>query len=573
MEYEDHFQRIFDGVNSVYNLGNLSKWITDNTVIEDKPYSYVGREFQKDIIDDPAKDLYVVKCAQVGMSEIFARWGIAAVATQPNFTLMWTFPTSTDAEFFCTARLDPFIQNSHELKRLVHRQVDSKALKQFGKNSFVYIRGTVSETGALSVPADLLIHDEYDRSDMDNISAYVSRLQAKPTKMRRIFSTPTVAKFGIDLLSDTSRKWRQVWKCSHCNFQFFPDFENNVIIPGYDKEKKEITTQSIKDISWDRAVLLCPTCGRRPDPGMEYREWVCENPGQNYPAKTYFITPFCAPQIITPSNMVKDITKYKKWSEFQNQVLGLCAEDSTETLTENDIRSCILPGELASSDLCFMGGDMGTTCHITIGRMTTQGDLLVIYREKVSYHMFEERRSALAAKYRVISSVFDMYPYTDLIRHVTDFDPNAYGAIYQDSKNTETHKVRVQEEEEEEGKLGVRQVNINRSVAFDELMNLMKRRKVVIKEEEDKEEFVAHLRDMKRVIKFDNYGGPVYRWVKTQGIDHWHHSLLYMYIASKLRGMYDMVDEGMPSLVSTLRIKGLPRRNYGASIVTPSSAF
>lgn len=570
--FNDHFQRIFEGVKSVFNLSNLSKWISEHTTIadangNDRAYSYKGREFQQTIIDDPAKDLYVVKCAQVGMSEIFARWGISAVATQPNFTLMWTFPTSTDAELFAKARLDPFIQGSDELKRLLNRQVDSTSLKQFGKNSFVYIRGTVSETGALSVPADMLIHDEYDRSDMDNISAYVSRLQAKPTKMRRIFSTPTVAKFGIDLLSGTSKRWRQMWKCNHCNNQWLPDFETDVVIPGYGGMKKEINANNIKDIRWSESKLLCPHCGLEPDPGIENREWVCENINQHFPSKTYFISPFCAPLVIPPVNMVSEITRYKKWSEFQNQVLGLCAEDDSETLTEFNIRAALMSGSLDSSELHFLGIDMGVTCHFTVVRKDFAGKVLVVHREKANYSQFEAKRSELATKYRVISTVMDMFPYTDLVRTVTDFDPNAYGAVYIDWKSAETHRLKLQDEEEEEGKLNVRTVHINRNVAFDELMGLFKRREIVIPELEDKEELVAHLRDMKRVQAYDRFGGLTYRWVKTQGLDHWHHSLLYAYIAIKLRGAYQVQEDALASLVSTVHIKSSTKRHYAGSIM------
>lgn len=160
----DHLQRIRDGAYSVYTLNNLSGWISKHTYIEGKPFNYKDHEYQKDIIDDPAKTLLVNKCAQTGLSEIFARWGIAATATQDNFTLIWTFPSTTDAERFTKARLDPMIEASPELRRRISKAVNSSELKQFGENSFVYIRGTISETGALSVPADLLIHDELDLS-------------------------------------------------------------------------------------------------------------------------------------------------------------------------------------------------------------------------------------------------------------------------------------------------------------------------------------------------------------------------------------------------------------------------
>lgn len=551
----DHLQRIKDGAFDVYSLSSLSGWISKHTKIEGKPFDYLHHEYQRDIIDDPAPTLLVNKCAQTGLSEIFARWGIAAAATQDNFTLIWTFPSTSDAERFTKARLDPMIEASPELRRRVSRLVNSSELKQFNDNSFVYIRGTLSETGALSVPADLLIHDELDRSDVDNIAAYVSRLQHKPTKMRRLFSTPTVKKYGIDLECETARRKRQMWKCNHCNHHFLPSYEHDVHIPGWDRPKKEITKATIKDVDWQNAVLLCPQCGKQPSSDLQYRSWVYENGHENYDKVAYYVSPFCAPAFLTPSYLVKVSAEFGKYSEFQNQALGLTAEDDDESLTEQDIRATFVNVDLHDSGTHFLGADMGLLCYITITRLSNQGELLVVHRERVSYNNFEERRRELVRQYRVIVSVHDMFPYTDIVRRITDFDPNAYGAVYVNKASTETFALKAQEAEEEEGRLNVRAVHINRDVAFDELMREMKSKRVLVREQSDTEDFVNHLRDMKRVLVPDRIGGARYRWKKTQGVDHWHHSLLYAYVAAKLRGTAQPTAAlGAISLISKFRV-------------------
>ena len=550
---DQHFQRIQDALSNTYTLGNLSQWISKHTKHEGKPFSYVGREYQQDIIDDPAKELYVVKCAQVGLSEVLARWGLAAATTQDNFTVIYTFPAANDSYLFAKARLDPLIGASKEITRALSKTVNSVELKQFGENSFMYIRGTYSETGALSVPADLLIHDELDRSDMANVAAYVSRLQAKPTKMRRLFSTPTVAKYGIDAMSATSKKKKQLWTCSHCSHKFLPSYHDNVVIPGYDGRKKEITKQNIKDIRWKEAVLLCPKCGRIPAPDLKYREWVVENSLDSYEAVSYFITPFCAPTFITAPYLVEVSTKFEKWSEFVNQALGETAEDAQESLTEADIRACHTPNSLDSTAVHFMGADMGVVCHITIGRLH-EGILLVAHREKVFYTEFETRRRELCSIYRVVISVHDLFPYTDIITRITNFDPSAYGAVYVEKKSTETYYIKEQEEDPEEGRLNVRSAMINRNVAFDELMYMIKRGEVVVYAQDD--EFVNHLRSMKRIQKFDKQNAMRYVWDKTDGVDHYHHSLLYLHVATKLRGSAGgWVNAGAVALVTAFTVR------------------
>jgi hypothetical protein len=528
----EHLQRVKESIANVYTMGNLSQWISNSTKYEGKRFSYEGREYQPTIIDDPAKTLLVIKCAQVGLSEIFARWALASVVTQDNFTTIYTFPAATDAELFSKSRLMPIIDSSKVVKHSMSRTVNSVELKQFGVNSFLYTRGTYSETGALSVPADLIIHDEYDRSDMANVSAYVSRLQAKPTKMRRIFSTPTVAKYGIDAECQTARRKKQVWTCSHCRHKFLPTYHDNIVIPGYSGKKEDINKHNLESMRWREAKLLCPKCGQIPETGIQYREWVVENNDAKFDAISYNVSPFCAPSFITAPYLVKVSTEFNKWSEFCNQALGETSEDAQDMLVESDVRAMHSPNSMDSSDVHFLGADMGLTCHIMIGRKVG-GKLIVVHREKVFYTDFEERRRILCSQYRVVTSVHDLFPYTDIITRITSFDPNAYGAIYVEKKSTESHTIKDQEANPEEGKLNVRSAMVNRNIALDELMAEIKAGSVLIHGVDD--ELVQHLLDMKRIQKFMKDNTMKYVWEKTDGHDHWHHTLLYLYIATKLR--------------------------------------
>lgn len=556
LDLADHFNRVNDGAMNVFTLANLSKWIEQKTRLDGKLFSFLDHEYQRDIIDDPAQTLYVNKAAQTGLSEIFARWGMAACTTQQNFTLIWTFPSTSDAERFTKARLDPFISSSPAIRQVLSKSVNSVELKQFGENSFAYVRGTLSDTGGLSVPADLLIHDEYDKSDMDNIATYVSRLQHKPTKMRRLFSTPTVTRYGISLLCETAKRKKQIWKCSHCNHYFIPSYEHDVVIPGYNGSKKEITKQVLRLLDYRAAKLLCPKCGQEPSPDIQYRSWIIENPNENYEAVGYYVSPFCAPKIITPSYLVRASTEFNKWSEFCNQALGLPAEDSDDSITESDVKSAIVQADLRESTFHCMGVDMGLICHITVGRRDKEGRLIVVHRERVSYRMVEARRRELQKHFKVITSVHDMFPYTDIVSRICDYDSNAFGAVYSDKPSTEAFTVKEQEENPEEGKLNVRQVTINRNTTFDGVMAELKAGLILFSSEEDNDLLSSQLRSMKRIQAVDRFGGIVYKWVKTDGEDHYHHSLAYLKTACDLRAMAGAATVTDPtSIVSSFVIK------------------
>lgn len=530
---EEHLSRLREGVSNVYSMANLSQWIARNTYLNSKKFDYEGREYQKDIIDDPAKTLLVVKAAQTGLSEIFARWALAAVTTQEDFTAIWTFPSASDAEMFSKARLAPVIESSKAIQFSLSKKVDSAELKQFNSNSFLYTRGTYSSTGALSVPADLLIHDELDKSDLGSIAAYVSRLQAKPTKMRRMFSTPTVEGYGISLEAENAKRKRQMWTCSCCNHKFLPDYENDVVIPGFDKEKKLLTRELLKDLNWRGTKLLCPKCGKEPSSNLTYREWVIENPQDNYETMAYYISPFCAPSFITPAYLAKVSTDFAKWAEFKNQALGQTEEDGEESLTSEDLTSINTVNPLDSGEVHAMGSDMGITCHITIGRMA-QGKLLIVHREKVVFTEYEARRRELCGKYRVVISVMDAFPYSDLAARITGFDGNAYAGIYVTKKSTENFSIKEVEADPLEGKLNLRSVMINRDVALDSLMFAIKKKDVLIHNVND--ELVRHFKDMKRVQIFDKNKQMRYTWQKTKGEDHFMHAVLYLKTAVELQG-------------------------------------
>lgn len=549
--HSKHLERLREALSNKYNLFNLGPWISNNTYLDNRKYSFKDHEYQLDIISDESRTVLVNKAAQTGLSEIFARWCLSVCTTQRNFTVIWTFPSSSDAQAFTKARLAPIIAGSSAINSSISKTIDSTELKQFGVDTFLYIRGTLSETAGLSVPADILIHDELDRSDVGNVSAYVSRLQHKPTKVRRLFSTPTVSGFGIDLECKTARRKRQVWKCSCCNHTFLPSYEHDVHIPGWDGSKKDINRYNLKNIRWRDAVLLCPNCGREPSSNVKHRQWVVENNADMFDTVAYYVSPFCAPAFITPSYLVKASTEFNKWSEFSNQALGLVADDEQEALTMGDLNKVCVQGDFASSDLHVLGADMGLMCHITIAKVARTGEFVVVHRERVPYDKFLERRRILCQAWRVISSVHDTFPYVDLITQCVNFDPNAYGAVYVSRLSSELYSVKEQLPDAEEGKLNIRAVHVNRDVALDSLMWEIKAGRVVVGNAD--EEWKLQMLDMKRVQKLDKHGGLMYKWEKTQGVDHWHHSLLYAYIAGKLRGGVSWAAPGV-ALVNKVRV-------------------
>lgn len=556
--FSDHIERLRAKVNNVYTLSNLDEWIEKHTYLDSTQFSFKDHEFQRDIVRDKAKTTIIIKCAQVGLSEIAYRYAIAACCTHDNMSVAYTFPTSSDAEKASATRINPLIQASPEVKRLVNPDLNNTEIKQFNSNSFIYFRGTRSGTQALSIPVDILISDEVDASDQDVLTTYLSRLQHKPTKIRKLFSTPTIPHYGVSKEAETAKRYRHISTCEHCNHWFLPDYYEHVHIPDWNKPLSELTKSNIHETRWREATLHCPKCGKDPNLNYKRQQFICENSAEDHEAHAYFVSPFSAPKIITIPYLVEVSTKFSRISEFKNQSLGIIAEEENDSITMNDLDLALIRSDLSSSELHCMGVDMGLTCHATVGRLATDGTFLVVHREKIHYTYLETRVRQLACQYKIVTTVYDSQPYTDLVTRLCKVNPNSWGAVYTNPKSTVLYTVQRQDEELKEGKMDLRLVKINRNPAFDTLLSVIKQHKWQVQSTDQDDEFKMHMTSMKRIQAIDRHGEFTYQWVKSgDETDHYHHALLYLYTAIQLRAMAGSIGSAglkIP-LVTKLRMK------------------
>jgi hypothetical protein len=556
MNTADYLARLRAGIYASYSLEQIPDWITTKTYLHNRLYSFRGHEFQRTVLEDTSQEVNVQKCSQIGMTEAQGRWSFGVCKIFPGFSLIYTMPYSGDASLLCKTRFDPIIAESPELRAAMNPDLNNSEVKQIG-TSFMYFRGTQGHTQAISTPADCIVSDEIDRSAEHILSQYTSRLSHSPYKLRRNFSTPTVDGYGIALKMETSRRLKNLCKCEFCATWFLPDYFQHVKIPDFDDELKTITKRMLGWIRWKEAKLLCPHCGKAPSLLPEFRNWVQENNSEQHDPVGYYISPFDAPMLRLPSDLIKDQTEYKRYSEFVNQGLGLTYTDSEDTLTKADLERALVLDNLKDSGLYAMGCDMGLVCRICIGRIdASTGFLVIVHREKVSLANFEHRVRELSGLFRCVIKVFDSQPYVDLIMRMQRHDPNLFAAVFVISKKVEVFKVMDQEAEPEEGKLNVKQVQINRNSALDELVGQMKRIGLALQADpNENEDYVAECLDLKRVMQVNKDGELEPTWVKSaQGNDHYMFATLYLFVAARLRQM--ATGMGLPPiLVSTFRVK------------------
>lgn len=533
----ESLSRIKAAVRAVYGLANLDTWIAEHTFLYDKPFSFKGYEFQIPIIRDTANKSIILKPAQIGLSELAYRWAVASCCVVNDFTCIYVFPSSTDAERNNKTRINPMIAESPELKRLIDPNMDNSELKKFGRNSYLMFRGTKSSTAALSTPANALIVDEYDKCNIDVATTYISRLQNRPHKIQKIFSTPTVEKYGVSKETQTATRMMHFATCAHCNHRFLPDYFEHVKIPGWEASLEDITKSNLNKVRWREAKLICPGCGRDPDLHHSRMEYVAENANENHDANAWFVSPFSAHTIISPSYLVQVSTQYSRYSEFKNQSLGRTAEEKNESILESDIDIAQRFTDLQSSEFCVAGSDLGISCRIVIGRIASDGTMVIVHRERIHYTMFEERTSQLCAQYRVVLHVMDSMPYTDLVTRICKKRIHHYGAIFDSSKSPQTFVLDNRTEDQKKGKMELNLVKVNRTPALDALLGVIKEGSWAIQSSDQNDIYKAEMLSLKRVQRFTKDGELEYVWEKTDEQDHYHFATLYFYIATQMRGM------------------------------------
>lgn len=533
----DHIQRVRTSVLKRHTAASIAKWIEENTSYAGQPYSYVDHEFQEKIMSDQSRDVAVIKCSQIGMSEVSARMSLALVNVLRPYTVAYTLPTAHFAGTFAKTRIDPVIAGSPVMKGNIHKTNDNNEVKQFG-DSFLYIRGAASSNAPISIPVDHLVHDEVDFSDQEVLGQYQSRLTHSKWRRTTKISTPTLPGFGIHRAFQETRRHHNFCKCHHCNHQFIPSYYDHVKIPGYLGDLVAINKSVLMKLRFQEAALHCPKCGKVPSLQVQHREWVCENPEDKFIGAGYQITPFDAPNIIQVPYLVEASTKYDRTQDFVNFNLGLAAEDNEATLTKEDFAEVFILEEAPTSVAYVMGVDVGNTYHFCISTIDAWGDMFVVHTEAVPMSRARQRYHELRSQYRVVCTVIDSMPHAETVMALQANDPNLYASVYMRSKSILTHNVVEKTAVAEEGKEFVRQVNVNRSKALDGYMEYVREGHLRIKATPEKDLIIQHHMSMKRVKVYDNESGEMtFSWQKTDGMDHYHHTFLYCWIAGKIRGV------------------------------------
>lgn len=563
IDLRESFNRIKAGYKGEFDTTQTADWIQKHLKLSGRQVSFKGREYQERILKSDAPTIVVKKCSQVGISELMLMRNLALMDILNGFKIIHTLPTALFAQKVMKTRVDPLLASSQKLQSKLNKNLDNASVKQIG-DSLLYLNGTNTTASAISIPADCIVVDELDFSVMENVESLQSRLTASQYRWWNYVSTPTVPNFGIDSQFQASKRYYNHCKCKHCGRWYLPDFLKHTRIPGFEGDLLTINKGMLGSIHWQEAEMFCPHCGKPADLSIEHRAWVCENPSDNFLADGFQISPTDAPSIITPADLVLWSTRFKRKVNFVNYHLGQVMADNDSGINEADLDLMEQVGSLPASGFRVFGLDMGTECHLTVGVTDGQGKLTVIEKHRLDYRTVEEELNRLSARHRPTTILADSQPYVETIHRLQSRIHNLYGSVYVTTKDMQPYRVIDQSEDTQKALLDRRQVNVNRNVALNILMDDIRSGLVGVTVDAEQDLFRQQMQDMKRKPASakafngeasDEDGEPeAYVWVKTTGNDHYHHSLLYCHIAAQL--VHHLPGRGaLPCFIGSFKVK------------------
>ena len=423
-----------------------------------------------------------------------------------------TFPTATHVNIFASTRFKPMIEGSNYLSMRMRDNVDNASVKMIGGHSPIYFGGTTKASQGISTPADMLVHDELDFSDMEIIEVYTKRLAASNFKLIREFSTPTLPEYGIDKKFKLSDQNYWMVKCG-CGKWQSPRFPDNIL-----KTRK------------GKYYWGCKFCGKRMD--RRKGKWI-----PKFPERTKHdrgMRGYYVPQSISPiisasylhSEHKKSLIDPTGEKHFFNFNLAKPYESGSDIIT----REVVLQSLTAPSQdgYIFMGVDQGDLLHIEICKLAGRRREVIYVEVTNSF----DRVHQLIEQFEPMRVVMDALPNKHPAKQVIEKYGQAYIAYYTNLDGLWNPR--------QPDKLK-NELNINHLDAMDNTAAQWNRGEAVLTTAVDAkmhERFAEQMTNVKRDTIQDKSGQNIPRWVKV-GADHFRHADLYCYIASKMPKMGD----------------------------------
>jgi len=478
---------------------SIAHWAIDNRFINERGDLLEFRDhlFLYDILADISQTIVIKKCSQVGVSVMMTLKAYFA-AQKGRMNVIYTMPSDSDVSEFVRTKADMIFQSNELLRQ--NFKSDIIGLKQIG-DRFIYYKGTRSKTAPLSTSADLLIHDEMDRSDLGIVEKYRSRLSASPYKGVWYVSNPSLIGVGID----------EVWKKSDMKEWFITCLDcGEVQMLNWDENVDQINK-----------MYVCKKCGRElTDSERRKGKWIATNPGKE-------ISGYHISQMMAPWLSAKDLIKEREdrgEDYFRNFILGEPYSVGEEANIRQAIYDAWTPKAI-DEEPYFMGIDIGIEKHYILG--SRQGIF------KIGICRSREELESLIEKYNPVW-VMDSGPERTWAEEFRKKYPKGFLNFYRkDKPKAEIIKWGGYSKGVEDRK-NWGYIWTDRTRIIDQtLYEILKGNILFSLTREDLERYIKHWESMRRIIEVTPDKTKRYIWQSSNGVDHFCHATVYYHIATR----------------------------------------
>lgn len=468
---------------------SIHAWIQEHKLKNEKGdrIEFKDHMFLFDPYTDTSPLQVTYKAAQIGYS-VMACVKVFYTASKLGLDIIYTMPTDQDVSIFVGGKVNRLIRQNKILQEYTADK-DTVEQKKVG-DQMIYFRGTFTKRAAISVTADLLVHDEVDFSDQEIIGDYESRLQHSKFAWRWYFGHPSAPGIGVSKYWDKSDQKHWFVKCSHCG------------------EKQYLSWPD--SICPERKIYQCKKCKQEIyDDDRRQGEWIRKYKDKEFSG--YWIPLMIAPWVT--ASKILEYYKEKTEEYFYNRVLGLPYVGSGNKVMQDDILGNLTKQINDQSGKIVIGVDTGIYLRFVVGN--EQG--IFYYGQCKSYGEIEK----LMKMFKNSIVVFDQGGDIVGVREMRDkYIGRVFLCHYRQDRKT--MQLVTWGKDDEDGN-----VTVDRNRMIQWVIDEFKDRRIPLYgTEADWWDYWLHWNNIYRTQEEDNLGVMKHKWLRS-GRDDWVHATVY----------------------------------------------
>jgi hypothetical protein len=531
--FADKVQSVGTGVAT---QASCSAWSTRRRIMGHPfpgPYSWRYHPWVREILDAKAEYVVTLKSAQGGWTEAAINKALYTIDVCKR-DVLYVLPTASNAQDFSQARFGGALSESPYLKN-IFTATNKVSLKQAGSTN-LYIRGSRGDSNLKSVPASLLILDEFDEFDQKAVGLALERLSGQIEKEVWFVSTPTIPNFGVHKEYIDTTQEHFMFQCPHCGKQ------TELLFP----ECIEIIGEGINDPRIRESFLKCKECGNKLDHEakpefLSKAKWVPTN-SNGHPSRRGFHTNQLYSMTVKPWEIAtayfRGLVDDQANKEFHNSKLGIPFVGDGAQVSDTQIDACMSghsindPRPTMADRLITMGIDQGRTGYSAIieWNIIDVKDPLPTARAKLlGYYKFDQNNNGLTdcdsymVEWQVIAAVIDADPEIGLARDFARrFRKHVHLCRYR--KGVTGNEMSISDEH-----TGAAIATVDRTFWISQALAMFKTGRIELPRETSTE-FKDHIKSMVSTWRKDENGESTAVFVSTSA-DHFAHCITMACVA------------------------------------------